>query len=485
MATIEEGKEVGGYTLQRRIARGGMGEIWLAERKGISGFTKRVVVKTILEHFIEEDNLVDMFLAEGRIAADLSHPNIAQTFDLGQDGDVYYIVMEFVHGHDLRELLLTHYDLGQLIPLNLVLRIAAKVCDGLFYAHTWKTPEGIPAPIIHRDISPQNVLVTFDGNAKIVDFGIARAMHGASKTRSGVLKGKCAYMSPEQVHGQELDGRSDLFALGVVMFEMITGRRLFKRDSEMATLDAVVKGQVPPPSKLDASVPKQVEALVLKALDRKRDKRFADAREMQLVIDQVMQATGLVATSAHLSTYMHKIFSEDVEVNRLRLREAKRRGAVVPGLEDDSPALERSKPFLAANSLGAAPTAATESPTRNLVGGRRLGSPPGRGPGFWVGLGLLVVGLAACAWLLIDWLGETPQSTSDVLDAGGPVPGDPVGEAVSGPDAGPGGGDPDLQALPADRPAGDTGPGKRSKRKRRPKDDPVTGDKPLDIMMER
>ena len=172
-----------------------MGEIWLAERKGISGFSKQVVVKTILESYIDEPGLVQMFLDEGRIAANLTHPNIA---------------MEYVHGQDLRNLLIMHYSLGQHIPLNLVLQLAAQTCEGLYYAHQWKDPDGKPAGIVHRDISPQNVL-------------------------------------------------------GVVMYELLTGRRLFKRDSELATLDAVIRSVVPPPTHIDPSVPRQVEKLVLAA----------------------------------------------------------------------------------------------------------------------------------------------------------------------------------------------------------------------------
>ncbi len=498
MAALEAGSNIGPYALQRRLARGGMGEIWLAERQGISGFSKRVVIKTVLEYFIEDENLIQMFLDEGRLAANLTHPNIAQTFDLGQEGEVYFIAMEFVHGHDLRELLLAHFELGHFVPLNIVLRIAAQVCDGLYYAHNWKTPEGIPAGIIHRDISPQNILVAFDGNAKIVDFGIARAIHGASKTRSGVLKGKCAYMSPEQVQGEELDGRSDIFALGVVLYEMITGRRLFKRNSELATLDAVIKLQVPPPSKLDASVPKPVEALVLKALNRKREKRFADAREMQLAIEEVMQVTGLAATTAHVSAYMHKVFSEDVELNRERIRAIKaglKQG--VPGVKEEAPALDRTAPYGTAGSMGM--TTATGAKTRNLVGGRRLSQ--GR-KGLWVGLALLLVAILAAGGFLLFWPGE-PEGTrpSEAADAGvaaagadGGIDSEPAAGVARGlPD---GGAQPDagVQTATADPGPPDAGqavakPGKRRrrvKRRRKVKTDPKPdSEDPLDIMTER
>ena len=501
MSALETGKTFGGYTLLRRIARGGMGEIWLAERKGISGFSKRVVIKTILENFIEEESLIQMFLDEGRIAADLNHPNVAQTFDLGQEGEIYYIAMEFVHGHDLRELLLAHYDRGQLVPLNLVLRIAAQVCDGLYYANTWKTPEGIPGGIVHRDISPQNILVTFDGNAKIVDFGIARAMSGASKTRSGILKGKCAYMSPEQIHGQELDGRSDIFALGVVLFEMITGRRLFKRDSELATLDAVIKGQVPPPSQLDATVPKQVGKLVMTALQRKRSKRFADARQMQLATEEVMQATGLTATSAHLSTYMHKIFSEDLELNRTRLKEIKKRMKAVPGVKEEAPALERTQPYMGGQELG--PTLGTNSPTRNLIGGRSLATGQSS-RAVWIIIALVMVVLGSGAMLIWLYFNDPESAKPDLLDGGlvtagagdigpadkllkdaGVIAADPQTQP-GGPGSADGASAVDEAPIAVEKPTDKPNGKKKRKQKRKRKVRPDPGaDKPLDILMER
>jgi serine/threonine protein kinase len=285
-----------------------MGEIWLAERRAEGGFQKRVVIKTILPPFNEDQEVVELFLREGRIAAGLNHRNIAQVFDQGRQGDVYFLAMEYIEGRDVRHLLIDTIEKGRHLPLNIVLRIAADACEGLYYAHNWKTPEGRPAPIIHRDISPQNILVAFDGGVKIIDFGIAKAMHLASRTRSGVLKGKYAYMSPEQVRGEELDGRSDIFSLGVVLYEMTTSRRLFKRQSEMSTLEAVIKAEVPPPRRIDSTVPAEIEAVILRALQAERERRFPDARQMQLALEEVMTRTGLTASSVHLSTYLQENF---------------------------------------------------------------------------------------------------------------------------------------------------------------------------------
>jgi serine/threonine protein kinase len=374
---MKSGENFGPYKLLRRLAAGGMGEIWLAEQKGSAGFSKRVVVKTILECFADDPALVEMFLDEGRIAANLTHPNIAHTFDLGQCGKgadaPYYIAMEYVHGRDLRDLLITNIDRKQFIPLNLVLRIIADVCQGLHHAHTVKTPEGQPDGIIHRDVSPQNILVTFDGIVKIVDFGVAKATERASKTKSGVLKGKYAYMSPEQVRSKPLDARSDVFSVGVVMYELVTGRRLFKRDSEMKTLDAVISAVVPKPRRFDTSVPPEVEAIMLKALSLRPQDRYQSTQEMQLAVEEVMIELQLPASSAHLAAFMREIYGVDEEDEEKyagrgsRSRsELMRKMESLPGVGDRAEfKLERTGSFTPMSGLkGAEPS--THEPTRNL-----------------------------------------------------------------------------------------------------------------------
>ncbi len=391
-----------------------MGEIWLAERRGISGFSKRVVVKTILDAYSDDPELVEMFLREGRIAAGLTHPNIAQTFDLGREGETYFIAMEHVDGRDLRDLLISNIELGRQIPLNLVLRIIAEVCEGLHHAHGWKTPDGQPAGIIHRDISPQNILVTFDGGVKIVDFGVAKAAHMASKTRSGVLKGKYSYMSPEQIRGKKMDGRADLFSLGVVMYETVTGRRLFKRESEVSTLDAVLHAQVPQPTRIDGTVPADVEAITMKALAPNPDERFQTAREMQLVIEDTMLASGLTASSAYLSTYMHDLFGEDGsdedEASAARLS---RLMDDLPGAEEEAPPLERTEPFINGSSfMGKRP----HEPTRNLLAPAPEVASKKSGKSLII-LGLSFALVAISSWYLVNvYLGK--KSTNRVADPG-------------------------------------------------------------------
>jgi serine/threonine-protein kinase len=417
---MRTGETFGSYKLMRRLAAGGMGEIWLAEQKGSAGFSKRVVLKTILECFADDPSLVEMFLDEGRIAANLSHPNIAQTFDLGQCGKgsdaPYYIAMEYVHGRDLRDLLITNIDRKQFIPLNLVLRIIADVCQGLHHAHTVKTPEGHPDGIIHRDVSPQNILITFDGVVKIVDFGVAKATERVSKTKSGVLKGKYAYMSPEQVRSKPLDGRADVFSVGVVMYELVTGRRLFKRDSEMKTLDAVISAIVPKPRRFDTSVPPEVEAVMLKALSLRPKDRFQSAQQMQLAIENVMIELQLPASSAHLAAFMQEIYGgEDEDEEKLAGRGSRSRSELMhkmeslPGVADKAEfKLERTGSFTPMSGIAAADPSVRE-PTRNIRYGEKPPVTPKRRPWLIPVLGLLAGALGVGGYFAVAALMDKPQ----------------------------------------------------------------------------
>jgi len=312
----------GSYQLIKRLATGGMAQIYLARHKGPEGFEKLLVVKRILPHLAENADFVRMFLDEARIAARLNHPNIVQIFNLGAQDDTYFIAMEYIHGEDVRRVWKRAEQKGAVMPIPLVCRVIMEACSGLDYAHKKADQSGKPLGIVHRDVSPQNILVTFEGGVKVVDFGIAKAADQAVVTRSGVLKGKYSYMSPEQALGKKLDNRSDIFALGVVLFELLTGTRLFKRANDIQTLNAVTECSVPPPSSIDEDIPPDLDAIVLKALGKEPEQRYQEAIHLQMALEEWLLAHQLPSSSAHLAAFMQDLYAE-------RLAEEKAAGQVL------------------------------------------------------------------------------------------------------------------------------------------------------------
>ncbi|WP_163786226.1 serine/threonine protein kinase [Myxococcus vastator] len=326
----------GRYQLLKRLATGGMAQIYLARPQGAEP-DKRVVVKRILPHLAENDDFVKMFLDEARIAARLNHPNVVQIFDLGAQDDSFFIAMEYIHGDDLRRLWKQSELMGQPLPVPLVCRILIEACAGLDYAHKRTDPTtGRPLGIVHRDVSPQNILVTFEGGVKVVDFGIAKAADQATVTRSGVLKGKYSYMSPEQAAGMRVDCRADIFALGIVLYELLTGTRLFKRPNDIQTLTAVSECRVVPPSQVTPHVPADLDAIVLKALAKELPDRYQEAAHLQHALEEWLRAHQAPASSAHLSAFMKEVFAE-------RLAEEARAGDVL-GEDSDAGASRPEAP---------------------------------------------------------------------------------------------------------------------------------------------
>ncbi|MBS1151993.1 MAG: Serine/threonine-protein kinase Pkn6, partial [Myxococcaceae bacterium] len=250
------GELLGRYELLTRLAAGGMGEVFLARQQGPVGFEKFLVVKTLLPHLTEDPDFVNMFFDEARIAALLNHPNIAHIYDLGEAAGRYFIAMEFVHGKTLRETTDAAEGVRGGMMLGLKCRVISSAAQALDYAHDACNSAGQHLGLIHRDVSPQNLMIAFTGEVKLVDFGIAKANNKLARTATGVIKGKYAYMSPEQAYGEPLDRRSDVFALGIVFHELLTGQRLFKRETENQTLTAVSEAKIEPPSTLAKGVPR-------------------------------------------------------------------------------------------------------------------------------------------------------------------------------------------------------------------------------------
>ncbi|WP_395829946.1 serine/threonine-protein kinase [Archangium violaceum] len=359
----------GKYQLLKRLAMGGMAQIYLARQRGPEGFEKLVVIKRILPHLAENAEFVRMFLAEARIAARLDHPNIVDIYDLGAQDDSYFIAMEYIHGEDLRRVWKRAERSGQLIPVPLVCRIMIEACAGLDHAHKKADANGKPLNIVHRDISPQNILLTFEGRVKVVDFGIAKAADQASETRSGVLKGKYSYMSPEQASGQKrLDCRSDIFALGVVLYELLTGMRLFKRLTDMATLQAVSECRILPPSQINPRVPKDLDAIVMKALTREPEDRYSEALELQLALEDWLVAHQLPASSAHVAAFMKDLYAA-------RLAEEARLGDV---LVEEAEVLSPSGGFKAIDKSTSETMASPRQVDTGASGPRMSTRTPGR-----------------------------------------------------------------------------------------------------------
>ncbi|WP_279637379.1 serine/threonine protein kinase [Corallococcus interemptor] len=306
----------GRYELLRKLATGGMGAVYLARQKGPVGFQKLLVVKRLLPHLSEDDEFLQMFLDEARIAALLNHPNIAQIYEMGDVDGQYYIAMEYVHGEPLGSLVPRASAHPGGFPLGLRCRIIAEAAAGLDAAHNARSPSGRKLSLIHRDVSPQNVLVGFNGGVKLIDFGVAKAQGKLSQTVVGTIKGKHAYMSPEQARGEPLDARSDVFGLGTVFYELLTNGRLFKRETEMATLKAVVGHKIVPPSEAVPGIPKSLDPIVFKALARKRDDRFSTAGELQLALEEFLQQEKLHGTSAHLAAFMRDVYADELEEER-------------------------------------------------------------------------------------------------------------------------------------------------------------------------
>ncbi|MDX1632651.1 MAG: protein kinase, partial [Thermoanaerobaculia bacterium] len=308
-AAPEFGEEsFGQYTLLERVAVGGMAEVWKARMQGMEGFQKTVAIKRILPHLTDSSDFVTMFIDEAKLAAQLNHPHIIHIYDLGKIDEDYYIAMEYVEGKDLRSILNTAREEDEPFPQELALLVAGRLASGLDYAHRKRDFEDRELGLVHRDVSPQNVLISYEGDIKLCDFGIVKAVAKASKTQMGALKGKLQYMSPEQAWGRVVDARSDIFSLGTVLFEMLTGQRLFAGDSELSVLESVRECRVRSPREIDAGIPGDVERIVDRALRKDPDDRYQTAGEMQEEIESLLYELKPTPSQGDLGSYVRELF---------------------------------------------------------------------------------------------------------------------------------------------------------------------------------
>jgi serine/threonine-protein kinase len=324
-------RRFGKYTLLRKLASGGMAELFLALQKSVAGFEKLVVIKRILPAMNHDSAFIEMLLHEAKIAATLTHANIVQTFDVGQVDGTYYIAMEHVHGEDLRGIVRQMHKKGIIeFPLEHAIEIMLGVTSGLAYAHEKRDLDGSQLNIVHRDISPQNIVVTFSGDVKIVDFGIAKSdTKVAMETQSGKLKGKVPYMSPEQARGEVIDARSDIFAVGVILFELTTGRRLFKGQSEFETLKLICDREYPRPSSVRPGYPQELEAIVMGALAKDREVRFQTARHLQSALEDFVRRDRIPVSNVALTQYMQSLFEEKLAAQKQQLLQGKQLADII------------------------------------------------------------------------------------------------------------------------------------------------------------
>ncbi len=285
------GERFGKYQLLRELAAGGMAQIFLAVYQGLEGFNRVVAVKRVLPHMTTPE-FVQMFLDEARIAARLEHPNIVRTYEFGAEAGRYFMVMEYLAGEDLNAVLNRAAKTNYRLPIPFIIDVVSRVCAGLHFAHELCDTDGRPLALVHRDVTPANILVTYFGEVKLIDFGVAKSASNVQQTRAGMLKGKISYMSPEQLRSRGTDRRSDIFSTGVVLWELLTGVRLFARDSDAATLYAIIDDPVPSVRTHRPEIPEELAQIVDRALARTPEARWATAEDMQLALDGFLASRG-------------------------------------------------------------------------------------------------------------------------------------------------------------------------------------------------
>ncbi len=311
----------GKYYLLELINVGGMAEVFKAKMFGVEGFEKIVAIKRILPEVAEDGEFIKMFIDEAKIAVKLQHPNVVQIFELGKIDGSYFIAMELINGKDIKTIRKRLKRVDLLMPVEQSAYIISQVCEGLDYAHR-KTDEKMnPLNIVHRDISPQNMIVSYEGTVKLIDFGIAKAKSKSTKTQVGMLKGKFSYMSPEQVSGQPIDRRSDIFSLGVVFFEMLTGKRLFLGKNDVETLEKIRKAEVLPPSVFNSAVPPELDRIVMKALAKDREERYQWASEFAEDLKKFSYSSGKIFTRQDMMNFMSEFFADELEEETAKLEE--------------------------------------------------------------------------------------------------------------------------------------------------------------------
>ncbi len=359
----------GKYEFLRKLGSGGMAEVYLATADGPEGFKKHVAIKRVLPDLAESDDLVAMFLDEARLVARFNHPNIVQIFELGKIEESYFVTMEYVHGASVAQVLRACSRGGRRVPVEVAAKIVSCVCDGLHYAHNFTEADGTPLNLVHRDVNPQNIMLNYEGIVKLLDFGIAKAGSNQYHTRTASLKGKAAFMSPEQVTRKtRLDSRSDIFSLGCTLYCALTGHRPFNGDSELDVLMAVVQEPTPDPRAIAPNVPDELVGIVSRAMEKERDRRYPSARDMGIALEQFLRSGGPVVDSYALADFLRGV----IPPNENPAGSAVGTSAAEPAAADSWPVtIETPTSAVSARSaLGPAPASTVTSATiSSLVAG--------------------------------------------------------------------------------------------------------------------
>lgn len=382
----------GKYLLLEKLATGGMAQLYRAKIIGVEGFEKFIAIKQILPHLAHEEELITSFIDEAKLAALLNHQNVVQIYDFGSMENSYFITMEYLFGRDLRAVNAKAREKGSPVSLENALYLVSKVCAGLDYAHKLKDFQGKSLNIIHRDISPQNIFLTYEGDVKIVDFGIAKAASQSTITQVGMIKGKVAYMSPEQAAGKVIDHRSDIFATGILLYELVAGRRMFQGDDTLQILSKVREAEFTPLGTLKGGLPDKLYDIVAKALAKDPEDRYQSCADMQADIEECIFRLNLRPSGRSMAEYLKILFAEEIEAEGKRMADAAGAGAASDRAQEAE--AERRSVDRPAAQKPATPKAEPAPPAKAAPG-----MPAGQAKGGKKGVLAAVAGVAVLALL--------------------------------------------------------------------------------------
>jgi serine/threonine protein kinase len=419
------GRQVGRYTVLSHLASGGMAELYIARQHSVGGFEKQVVLKILQPRYAKNQRVVTMFLDEARLAAKLNHPAIVHVYDVADEGGLKYIAMEYIHGETIADIVKRGLAVDRYLPMEHAIHILRQAAAGLAYAHERREADGKVVRIVHRDVSPTNILVSYEGQTEIVDFGIARAQDEL-REESGILPGKASYMSPEQIRGERVDHRSDIFALGIILYELTLCQRLYRGPAD-AVMKRIVSERVQPPTAIRHDFPAALELIVMRALEKRPEDRYQSAQALQDDLEEFLSESGLRSGNRRVAIYMNELFTpgtaaggasaadepEELDFDRrapLSMRIEPASGSPAPRERDKErerePVARPSQPAVA--SAGAPPSTPVLRPAGGApamaegLAGQPSGHALGRTRGSWIVVAtFIVLGIGAMVFLTL------------------------------------------------------------------------------------